>query len=69
MFFDDSEFSMSVKAQKALDFYFQKFGTPPQVLETSIQDEPVPEGLDLVVRVQRVSIPKFHFLIGIEGVK
>ena len=66
LWLDDSKNSMPIKAQKALAYYQQKFGIPPQVLETSLQDEPLPEGIELVVRVQRVSIPKHHFLIGEE---
>jgi hypothetical protein len=64
MWFDDSSNDLPRKAQKAIDYYIQKFGIPPQILETSIQDDPLPEGLEFVVRVERVRIPKFHFFIG-----
>jgi hypothetical protein len=66
LWFDDSKVPMSDKAQKALDYYMKKFGVPAQVLETSLRDEVLPDGLQLIARVQRVSIPKHHFLIGIE---
>jgi len=67
MWFDNSNSEMSEKARKAVEYYQSKFGTPPQVLEMSVKDEPLPEGLELVVRVRRVSIPKFHFLMGSDG--
>ena len=66
LWFDDSKTTMSAKAEKAIEYYRQKFGAPPQVLETSLKDEPLPEGLELAVMVQRVSIPKYHFLLGEE---
>ena len=66
LWLDDSKSTMPAKAQKAIDYYQHKYGTPPQVLETSLRDEPLPEGLVLVVKVQRVHIPKSHFLMGVE---
>ena len=66
MWFDNSKEPMTDKVCKALDAHIQKFGVPANIVETSLKDEPVPEGVELVVRVQRVRIPKSHFLIGVE---
>jgi len=66
LWFDNSKDPMTDKVRKALDAHIQKFGVPANIVETSLKDEPVPEGVELVVRVQRVRIPKSHFLIGVE---
>ncbi len=63
LWFDDSKDPMTKKAQRVLEYYEKKYGRPPSILESSVKDEPV-EGLRIVTR--RVSLPKFHFLLGEE---
>jgi hypothetical protein len=66
MWFDDSKQPLSDKLKKAIAYHVTKYGNPPAVVEMSVQDEPVPIGLVLVTQIQRVSIPKSHFLLGVE---
>lgn len=57
--------STSIEIQNALQFYIQKNGYPPQILEVSDQLDSVelPEGLQLVTNVVR--IPKNVILLGV----
>lgn len=50
----------------ALERYYKKFGTPPQIVLVSdkLEEVKLPEELQLVVRVQRV--PKNILMIGEE---
>ena len=43
----------------ALKRYYEKFGLPPQILEVSdkfVEDVPIPDGMNLVIRVHRMPI-------------
>jgi len=66
LWFDGSKEPVSEKVQKVLDFYKEKFGVPANIVEMSLKDEPIPEGMQMVVRIQSVNIPKSHFLLGNE---
>jgi hypothetical protein len=66
MWLDASNQPLSDKLQEAIAYHVKKYGNPPAVIEMSRYDEPVPNGLVLVTRIQRVHLPKSHFLLGVE---
>lgn len=54
--------NISQEVADILQAYTKKYGYPPQILETSLKDIPLPDGMNLVVRWQQ--IPKNIILIG-----
>ena len=53
---------LSEAVKHAIAHFEKKYGTPPSIVETSLKDEPLPEGMTFVVN--RIRIPKGHILVG-----
>lgn len=54
--------SLSENVQRAIDMYIRKHGEPPNILESSLKDVPLPDGMSIVTRW--VKLPTNILLIG-----
>lgn len=51
------------KVDEALRAYTSRYGQPPNIIQSSVRDDPLPENMGVVV--ERVHIPTNYLLVGI----
>lgn len=49
------------RVKNAIEYYQKRYGNPPSIIETPLEEE-LPEGMSVVVK--RVRIPKGNLLVG-----